>query len=90
MNRAAAEAAALESREMATNAGYKTLVVQVDVTKEAEVDCMVEETVREFGRIDYAFNSAGVGSERSFPYRLDFIPRARLSSIAIDRSIDNG
>ncbi|KAF6228782.1 hypothetical protein HO173_011629 [Letharia columbiana] len=61
MNRAAAEAAALESREMATNAGYKTLVVQVDVTKEAEVDCMVEETVREFGRIDYAFNSAGIG-----------------------------
>ena len=64
MNRAAAEAAALESREMATHAGYKTLVVQVDVTKEAEVDRMVEETVREFGRIDYAFNSAGVGLER--------------------------
>ncbi len=62
MNKAAAEAAALESREIATNKEYKTLVMQVDVTKEAEVDRMVEETVREFGRIDYAFNSAGVSS----------------------------
>ncbi len=62
MNKAAAEAVALESREIATNKEYKTLVMQVDVTKEVEVDRMVEEMVREFGRIDYAFNSAGVSS----------------------------
>lgn len=60
MNEAAAEAVALESRSVATNKAYRTLVLQVDVTKEAEVDRMVRETVREFGRIDYAFNSAGV------------------------------
>lgn len=60
MNKAAAESAALESEKVATNAHYQTLVVQVDVTKEEEVDMMVEETVRKFGRIDYAFNSAGV------------------------------
>ena len=72
MDKAAAETAALESRTLATNPQYRVLVVQVDVTKEAEVDRMVEETVREFGRIDYAFNSAGVS------WCLWFIPFLRV------------
>ena len=60
MNVAAARQAASESKTLATNPKYQTLTLQVDVANEESVDAMIENTVKEFGRIDYAFNSAGV------------------------------
>ena len=62
MNIAAAEQAATESKTVATNPAYRALAVQVDITDENRVDVMVEEMLKEFGRIDYAFNSAGVSA----------------------------
>ena len=59
-NKAAAEQAAIESNRIAANPAYRALTVHVDVTDETSVDAMIEETLRVFGRIDYAFNSAGV------------------------------
>jgi len=41
-------------------AGHKALAVQCDVTNEAEVASMVEQTIAAFGRLDAAFNNAGV------------------------------
>lgn len=41
-------------------AGHKALAVRCDVSDDAEVAAMVEHTVSEFGRIDAAFNNAGV------------------------------
>jgi NAD(P)-dependent dehydrogenase (short-subunit alcohol dehydrogenase family) len=41
-------------------AGRKALAVRCDVSKDAEVAAMVERTVAEFGRLDAAFNNAGV------------------------------
>ncbi|MBA2882991.1 NAD(P)-dependent dehydrogenase (short-subunit alcohol dehydrogenase family) [Desulfosalsimonas propionicica] len=38
----------------------KGKAVRVDVTQKAEVDTLVEETLSEFGRLDYMFNNAGV------------------------------
>ena len=36
--------------------------VATDVTEEAQVEALVAETVRHFGRLDYAHNNAGIGA----------------------------
>jgi NAD(P)-dependent dehydrogenase (short-subunit alcohol dehydrogenase family) len=43
-----------------TASGYKALAVRCDVTDEAQVAAMVEQTVSTFGRLDAAFNNAGI------------------------------
>ena len=43
-----------------TAAGHKVIAVRCDVSDDAQVEQMVERTVAEFGRIDAAFNNAGV------------------------------
>lgn len=57
----AAQAAADESRKVASNPTYRTLARAVDVTDEAQVESTVAEMVAEFGRISCVVNSAGVG-----------------------------
>ena len=42
--------------------GYRILAVTCDVSKEDQVKAMVEKTVEEFGRLDAAYNNAGVNS----------------------------
>ena len=59
-NLAAVETAAQGARNVATNPDFQAIVVQVDVTKQEEVDEMVAKAINAFGRLDYAFNSAGV------------------------------
>src|SRR5262245_40541267 len=41
-------------------AGRKALAVRCDVSDEAQVSALVGRTVAEFGRLDAAFNNAGV------------------------------
>jgi len=51
-------------------AGRRALAIQCDVTDEREVAAMVEQAVATFGRLDAAFNNAGVQSpiaERLMP-----------------------
>jgi NAD(P)-dependent dehydrogenase (short-subunit alcohol dehydrogenase family) len=43
-----------------TDAGYKVIAVQCDVSDDAQVAAMVDRIVAEFGRLDAAFNNAGV------------------------------
>ena len=43
-------------------AGHKARAIRCDVADEAEVAAMVEQTVSTFGRLDAAFNNAGVQS----------------------------
>jgi NAD(P)-dependent dehydrogenase (short-subunit alcohol dehydrogenase family) len=43
-------------------AGHKALAIRCDVTDERQVAAMVEQTVSAFGRLDAAFNNAGVQS----------------------------
>lgn len=40
--------------------GCKTLAVRCDVSDDAQVEAMVKQTVAEFGRLDAAYNNAGV------------------------------
>jgi NAD(P)-dependent dehydrogenase (short-subunit alcohol dehydrogenase family) len=41
-------------------AGHKAFAVTCDVSKEEQVSAMVERVVHEFGRLDMAFNNAGI------------------------------
>jgi NAD(P)-dependent dehydrogenase (short-subunit alcohol dehydrogenase family) len=43
-----------------TAAGHKAIAVRCDVSDDAQVAAMVDRTVSEFGRLDAAFNNAGV------------------------------
>ena len=49
-----------------TTEGGRALFVKADVSRESEVEHLVAETVRQFGRLDVAFNNAGV-EERMGP-----------------------
>src|ERR1700761_763997 len=40
--------------------GYKVLAVTCDVSDDAQVEAMVKKTVAEFGRLDAAYNNAGI------------------------------
>ncbi|GGG90190.1 SDR family NAD(P)-dependent oxidoreductase [Silvibacterium dinghuense] len=40
--------------------GHRTLAIQCDVSDDAQVEAMVKKTVAEFGRLDAAYNNAGI------------------------------
>jgi NAD(P)-dependent dehydrogenase (short-subunit alcohol dehydrogenase family) len=40
--------------------GHKTLAVTCDVADDAQVEAMVKQTVEQFGRLDAAYNNAGI------------------------------
>jgi NAD(P)-dependent dehydrogenase (short-subunit alcohol dehydrogenase family) len=53
------EAVKAEAQRLIT-AGHKAIAIRCDVSNEAQVAAMVDRTVAEFGRLDAAFNNAGV------------------------------
>lgn len=52
-------------------AGHDALAVPCDVTAEGSVAAAIEETVRAFGRLDGAFNNAGVGGAHRRLHEVD-------------------
>src|SRR5438128_5387699 len=56
------ESAVREAAERLVGAGHKAIAIRSDVADEAQVKAMVEQTVSTFGRLDAAFNNAGVQS----------------------------
>ena len=50
-----------ETVEMVKRAGGKAEFIRVNVSKSAEVDQMVEQVVKQHGRLDIAINNAGIG-----------------------------
>ena len=56
------EAAVRSAAENLAAAGHKAIAVRCDVADEAEVAAMVEQTGSIFGRLDAAFNNAGIQS----------------------------
>lgn len=53
------EAAHSAARELAAQ-GHKTLAIRCDVSEDAQVEGMVQQAVAVFGRLDVAYNNAGV------------------------------
>lgn len=45
-----------------TDEGYQAIAVACDVSNETQVKAMVEKTVETFGRLDAAYNNAGINS----------------------------
>jgi NAD(P)-dependent dehydrogenase (short-subunit alcohol dehydrogenase family) len=54
-----------ETVRLIQEAGGEAIFVQADVTKEADVEAMVDKAVDVFGRLDIAFNNAGTIGENS-------------------------
>lgn len=57
-----AKKAADESKKEARHAEYRALAVELDIAEEASVQNLITTILQEFGRIDYAVNSAGVST----------------------------
>lgn len=52
-----------ETCRFITGEGGEACFVRCDVSKEADVRSLVEECVRRYGRLDFAFNNAGIGPD---------------------------
>ena len=73
------EAGIAETVRLIAQAGGSAIAVTCDVTVESDVKAAVRATVKEFGRLDAAFNNAGVEQPVA--------PLAELSSADFDRLI---
>jgi NAD(P)-dependent dehydrogenase (short-subunit alcohol dehydrogenase family) len=54
------EESARSAAEHLAASGHKTLAVACDVSDDAQVEAMVQQTIEKFGRLDAAYNNAGV------------------------------
>jgi len=66
-------------------AGGEALFVKCDVSRAAEVESMVEKCVEAYGRLDYAFNNAGIGPDGK---RVPVVNIADCPEEIWDRTID--
>ena len=73
------EAEGQETIELVRAGGGEGLFVKMDVSKASEVDALVQNTVEKFGRLDIAFNNAGIEGV--------WVPIARQSEEDFDRTI---
>lgn len=53
-----------ETVQMIRAAGGESIFVKTDVSKASEVEVMVNKTIETYGRLDCAYNNAGVGQSR--------------------------
>ncbi|KAJ5106299.1 oxidoreductase [Penicillium angulare] len=60
MNEETAKSSSIESKQFATNTEYQTATFTMNVKDAKGVQDMVDFVVREFGRLDYCVNAAGV------------------------------
>lgn len=51
--------------QLIRDAGGEALFVRCDVTREAEIEVLMEHTLAAYGRLDYAFNNAGIEIEKT-------------------------
>jgi NAD(P)-dependent dehydrogenase (short-subunit alcohol dehydrogenase family) len=73
------EAEGQETIELVHAAGSDGLFVKTDVSKASDVEALVQKTVQKFGRLDIAFNNAGV--------EVAWLPIVRESEQDFDRTI---
>jgi NAD(P)-dependent dehydrogenase (short-subunit alcohol dehydrogenase family) len=69
-----------ETIELIRAAGGDGLFVKTDVSKASEVDVLIQKTVEKFGRLDIAFNNAGIEGV--------WVPIVRQSEADFDRTIN--
>lgn len=69
-----------ETIELVREGGSEGLFVRADVSKASEVDILIQKVVERFGRLDLAFNNAGIEGA--------WVPIVRQSEDDWDRTID--
>jgi len=57
------ESATKAAAEELAKEGHKTLAIKCDVSDDRQVEEMVNQTIAAFGRLDFAYNNAGVQNE---------------------------
>jgi NAD(P)-dependent dehydrogenase (short-subunit alcohol dehydrogenase family) len=74
------DAQGAEAVKLIQGAGGEVIFIRADVSKSAQVDSLIEQIVKRFGRLDIAFNNAGVAaqfkpfhetSEQDYDYTFD-------------------
>jgi len=57
------EKAVQSAAEQLAAEGYQTLAIKCDVSDDKQVEAMINKVVAAFGRLDYAYNNAGIQNE---------------------------
>lgn len=78
-------AGGMETVRSIEDEGGEAIFVRCDVSKEDEVRAMVEKCVETYGRLDYAFNNAGVGPDGK---RIPLVSIADCSEEIWDQTLD--
>jgi len=73
--------AAEETLEAARRAGAKAICLKADVSKWTEVEAAVARVVAQFGRLDCAFNNAGIEGEPALTHKCSEANWNRVLSI---------
>jgi len=81
INEQGAQESAEKSKKFAIHAEYRALAIKVDITDEDSVQAMVDLAVKEFRRIDYSVNSAGLGN-------LSYSPASDIKLDIFDKTIE--
>lgn len=74
-----------ETVRLIQEAGGEATFIQCDVSKSADVESMVNQAVEIYGRLDYAFNNAGIGPDGK---RVPVISVADCPEELWDRTLD--
>jgi len=68
-----------------TSAGGEAIFVKCDVSKAADVESMIDTCISTYGRLDYAFNNAGIGPDGK---RVPVVSLAECPEEIWDRTLD--
>jgi NAD(P)-dependent dehydrogenase (short-subunit alcohol dehydrogenase family) len=74
-----------ETVRLIKQAGGEAAFVKCDVTVASDVEAMVNKAVELYGRLDYAFNNAGIGPDGK---RVPLLPIVDLTEEIWDRTLD--
>ena len=73
-----------ETAHAVASAGGEAIVVETDVTEPADVEALLAATLERYGRLDCAFNSAGVGGAGRSVIEVSWVPRDALHEVALE------
>lgn len=59
------ETTGTETVQLIQGTGGKSTFVQSDVSKAIDCEALVEQAVAQYGRLDFAYNNAGIGGEQN-------------------------
>jgi NAD(P)-dependent dehydrogenase (short-subunit alcohol dehydrogenase family) len=66
-------------------AGGKAIFIRCDISEATEVEAMIDKCVQTYGRLDYAFNNAGIGPDGK---HVPIVPIADCPEDIWDRTVD--